>query len=129
MARFSNGGSVVLDNTAVLTPGYYYYVISGSVVHFGTTYNIGDVFKCQPGVSFFTGSGTAITAFTTEVFNHFETNAKPRTNNVGNSRNGDIIRGSGDPVFVRGTLNVNEFPINQKFIQVQYIIKVNNLKP
>lgn len=129
MARFSNGSSSSLNNTTTLIVGYYYYVVSGTATYNGNAYNVGDVFKCVLGATIFTGTALLITAFTTEAFQHYEVNAKPTTNNTGDTRNGDILIGSGDPSYSRGGLNINEFPISQQFIQVKYIIRVNDLKP
>lgn len=65
--------------------------------------------------------------FTTEVYNHFEPGITPTTNNVGDSRTGDILRGNGDPAYVRGS--TVEFPVNKKYIKIKFTIRANNLKP
>lgn len=65
--------------------------------------------------------------FTTEVFNHFEPGITPTTNNVGDSRTGDILRGNGDPAYVRGS--TVEFTVNKKYIKLRFTIRANNLKP
>lgn len=127
MARFSDGGENVMAGSD-LTIGYYYFVASGSVTYEGTTYNINDVFKATTTAPF-SGTGTIIVAFSTESFQHYEPGAKPTSNNIGDSRTGAIIRGNGDPAYVRGELGVKEFPINAKFIQIRYIIRTSNLKP
>lgn len=127
MARFSDGGSSVPTDTA-LTAGYYYYVVSGAVSYNNTTYNSGAIFKAYDTNSF-SGTGTVKVAFSTEVFCHYEPGIKPTSNNFGDSRTGEIIRGNGDPSYDRGGLGIKEFPINAKFIQIRYIIRINNLKP
>ncbi|HWZ35389.1 MAG TPA: hypothetical protein VNW51_04480 [Mucilaginibacter sp.] len=111
-----------------LSVGYYYYVASGSVTYDSVTYNAGDVFKAVD-TNAFSGSGSVMLSFSTEVFQHYEPGIKPTSNNVGDARTGAIVRGNGDPAYVRGGLGVQEFPINAKFIQIRYMIKANNLKP
>lgn len=127
MARFSDGGATVSAGTA-LTTGCYYYISSGSVVYNSNTYNAGDVFKAVD-TNAFSGSGNVHIAFAAESFQHYEPGIKPTSNNVGDSRTGAILRGNGDPGYARGGLSVQEFPINAKFIQIRYFIRVNNLKP
>lgn len=127
MARFSDGGVAVSAATS-LTIGYYYYVSSGSVIYNSTTYNSGDIFKAID-TSAFSGSGGVNIAFATESFQHYEPGIKPTSNNAGDSRIGVILHGNGDPAYVRGGLSLQEFPINAKFIQIRYFIRVNNLKP
>lgn len=126
MVRFSNGGDTVTTGDA-LTDGNYYYVVSGAVSYNGIDQGVGTVFKAG-GTDPFTGAGKVITAFSTESFQHYEPGIKPTSNNVGDSRTGAIIRGNGDPAYIRGGLGIQEFPINQKFIQVRYYIRANNLK-
>jgi hypothetical protein len=126
MARFSDGGSAVTAGTALDT-GYYYYVQSGTVNYNGTDFTSGKLFKAAD-TNPFSGSGTVITAFGTESYQHYEQGTKPTSNNTGDSRTGSIIRGNGDPAYVRGGPGVTEFPINSRFIQIRYMIKVNNLK-
>jgi len=126
LARFSDGGTAVTAGTALDT-GYYYFVQSGTVNYNGTGFSSGQVFKAV-GTNAFSGSGTVITAFGTESFQHYEQGTKPTSNNTGDSRTGPIIRGNGDPAYVRGGLGLTEFPINSRFIQIRYMIKVNNLK-
>ncbi|MDN5288968.1 MAG: hypothetical protein JWR38_5242 [Mucilaginibacter sp.] len=127
LARFSDGGAAVAAGSA-LTSGYWYFVQSGSVTYNGTAYTAEQVFKAIDTHAF-SGSGSVITAMSTESYQHYELGSKPTSNNIGDSRTGAIIRGNGDPAYVRGGLGVQEFPITAKFIQVSYIIKVNNLKP
>lgn len=127
MARFSNGNGIVTSGTS-LNIGYWYYVDSGAVTYSGNTYSGGTVFKAL-NTSGFTGSGVVEAVMTGQTYQHYEINNKPYSNNVGNLRLGDIIRGNGDPNYVRGGVNVTEFPINAKFIQLKYIIQVANLTP
>lgn len=67
--------------------------------------------------------------FTDEVWAHYDPSISPTTNNIGDSRTGAIIRGNGDPAYVRGGLSIQEFPINTKYIKIRFTIRANNLKP
>jgi len=127
MARFTDGGSGTIEPGTALTPGYYYYVAAGSATYNGDTYNAGTIFKAV-NVNAFSGTATVQLAFSTESFQHYELGTKPTSNNVGDSQTGAIGRGNGDPDYVRGGLGIQEFPINAKFIQIRYYIRVNNLK-
>ncbi|MDN5288964.1 MAG: hypothetical protein JWR38_5238 [Mucilaginibacter sp.] len=127
LARFSDGGAAVAAGSA-LTSGYWYFVQSGSVTYNGATYTAEQVFKAIDTHGF-SGSGSVITAMSTESYQNYELGSKPTSNNTGDQRTGAIIRGNGDPAYDRGGMGVKEFPITAKFIQVSYIIKVNNLKP
>ncbi|MDN5288961.1 MAG: hypothetical protein JWR38_5235 [Mucilaginibacter sp.] len=127
LARFGAGGATVTAGNA-LVGGYWYFVQNGSVVYNGVTYTAAQVFKAIDTHAF-SGSGSVIIAMSTEAYQHYELGSKPTSNNTGDQRTGAIIRGNGDPVYERGGLGVKEFPITAKFIQVSYIIKVNNLKP
>jgi len=127
MVRFSDGGATVAMGDALVS-GYYYYISAGSIIYESIEYTAGTVFKAlNPNT--FSGDGLVIVAFSNELYQHYEHDVKPTSNNIGNLRTGDIVRGNGDPVYVRGGLGVTEFPINKKFIQIRYRIKVNNLKP
>ncbi|MDB4918775.1 hypothetical protein [Mucilaginibacter sp.] len=127
MARFGDGGSTVTTGTALVV-GYFYYVVNGSVTYDSVIYNAGSIFKAID-TNAFTGSGSVFIALSTEAFQHYEPGIKPTSNNTGDARTGSILRGNGDPAYVRGGLGVKEFPINAKFIQIRYYIRVNNLKP
>ena len=127
MARFSDGGSSVSVGDALVS-GNWYYVASGSVTYDSVVYNAGSGFKAIDTNSF-SGSGSVIVALSTETFQHYEPGIQPTTNNTGDARTGSIIRGNGDPAYVRGGYGIQEFPINAKFIQLYYIINVSNLKP
>ncbi|MES2060823.1 MAG: hypothetical protein V4456_02825 [Bacteroidota bacterium] len=127
MVRFSDGGLTVSAGDA-LTIGYCYFVASGSIIYNSTTYNAGEVFKAI-NTNAFSGLGDVLIAFSNESYQHYEPGIKPTSNNFGDSRTGAIVRGNGDPAYIRGGLGVQEFPINSKFIQIRYFIRVNNLKP
>lgn len=127
MARFSDGGANVSAGDA-LVAGYWYYVVSGSITYDSVVYNAGTGFKAVD-TNAFSGSGTVIIALSTEAFQHYEPGIQPTSNNTGDTRTGSIIRGNGDPAYIRGGYGVQEFPINAKFIQLYYIINVSNLKP
>lgn len=127
MARFGNGDGAVAADTALVV-GYWYYVQSGSVTYDSVVYNAGSSFKAID-TNAFTGTGSVILALSTETFQHYEPGIQPTSNNVGNSATGAIIRGNGDPAYVRGGYGIQEFPINATFIQLYYIINVSNLKP
>lgn len=127
MARFSDGGSSVISGDALVS-GNWYYVVSGSVTYDSIVYNAGGGFKAID-TNVFSGSGSVIVALSTETFQHYEPGIQPTSNNTGDTRTGSIIRGNGDPAYVRGGYGVQEFPINAKFIQLYYIINVSNLKP
>nr|WP_276898515.1 hypothetical protein [Pedobacter kyonggii] len=123
LARFSNGGAQknIGDN---LTVGFWYYV-TGLITHSGENYS-DQAFKATANSSF-TGTGSVIEAMTDEDYQHYEPGIKFTSNNAGDERLGDIVRGNGDPNYERGA--GKEFPINARFIQIKYIIRVNNLKP
>ena len=108
--------------------GNWYYVASGSITYDSVVYNAGSGFKAVD-TNPFSGSGAVIIALGTETFQHYEPGIQPTSNNTGDTRTGSIIRGNGDPAYVRGGYGVQEFPINSKFIQLYYIINVSNLKP
>ncbi|QHS56058.1 hypothetical protein GWR56_11130 [Mucilaginibacter sp. 14171R-50] len=124
-----------------------YLVEGGSISYNSATYTAGQRFTTVTGHTNFT-TGTSgvvreileapqrhtiemklsdVQPFTTEAFNHFEPGITPTTNNLGDSRTGAIIRGNGDPAFVRGA--TVEFPVNSRFIKLRFTIRVNNLKP
>lgn len=127
MARFSDGtGNVAAGSPLVI--GYWYLVINANIVYDSVTYTPGSLFKAID-TNTFTGSGILTIAMSTETFQHYEIGIKPYSNNTGNTRVGSIIRGNGDPAYVRGGINVTEFPINAKFIQLKYILQIANLTP
>ena len=127
MARFSDGGANVNSGDALVV-GNWYYVASGSITYDSVVYNAGSGFKAVD-TNPFSGSGAVIIALGTETFQHYEPGIQPTSNNTGDTRTGSILRGNGDPAYVRGGYGVQEFPINSKFIQLYYIINVSNLKP
>lgn len=127
MARFSDGGAAVSAGDALIV-GYWYYVISGSVTYDSVVYTAGQGFKAVD-TNAFSGTGSVQIALSTESFQHYEPGVQPTSNNTGDTRTGSIIRGNGDPAYVRGGYGVQEFPINAKFIQLYYLINVANLKP
>ena len=123
MARFNDGRTIVpLDSPLVI--GYWYYVF-GTVTYESVVYT-DQVFKATT-VNPFTGTGNVVLAMGVDVYQHYEPGIKFTSNNVGDVRTGEIVRGNGDPDYERGA--GKEFPINARFIQIKYIIKVNNLKP
>lgn len=123
LARFSDGGTVLTSGTALAVGAWYY--ANGTVNYEGVAYT-NQVFKAIT-TNPFTGSGNVILAMADEAYQLYEPGIKFTSNNAGNTRTGAIIRGNGDPLYERGL--EKEFPINAKFIQFRYIIKVNNLKP
>jgi len=127
MARFSDGGSSINAGDALIE-NYWYYVVTGSATYNSITYNAGSGFKAVD-TNPFTGLGSVILALSNQSFQHYEPGIQPTSNNTGDSRTGAIIRGNGDPNYVRGGYGIQEFPINSKFIQLYYIINVSNLKP
>jgi hypothetical protein len=127
MARFSDGGAAISAGTTLIID-YYYYIQLGAITYNSIVYTAGKIFKAID-TNAFSGSGSVIIAFSTENYQHYESGIKPTSNNAGDSRTGPIVRGNGDPAYVRGGLSVQEFPINAKFIQIKYYIRANNLKP
>lgn len=127
MVRFSDGGANIPSGTALAVDNYY-YVVSGTIIYNAVNYNSGSVFKAID-TNAFSGSGVVIIAFSNESFQHYEPGIKPMSNNTDDLRTGSIIRGNGDPAYVRGGIGIKEFPINATFIQIRYIIRINNLKP
>lgn len=126
-ARFGDGGGVVTAGTALI-PGYWYYVQSGSITYNSGVVATGSCFKAIDTNSF-SGSGVVNLALSTESYQHYEPGIRPTSNNAADSRTGAIIRGNGDPAYDRGGLGIKEFPINAKFMQIRYKIRVSNLKP
>jgi len=123
LARFSDGDTVLSSGTA-LAVGHWYYA-NGTVNYEGVAYT-DQVFKANTANPF-TGNGNVTLAMGNETYQHYEPGIKLTSNNAGDVRTGAIIRGNGDPLYERGI--EKEFPINARFIQFKYIIKVNNLKP
>jgi hypothetical protein len=128
MARFGNGDGVPLTSSNSLISQNWYYVSTGQIIYNSVAYSNTQMFKAS-SQSNFTGTGSVTLSMSNESFQHYESGIRPTTNNVEDLRTGEVLRGNGDPNYIRGKLNVNEFPINAKYIQVRYIIKVNNLKP
>jgi hypothetical protein len=127
MARFGDGGGPIAAGAA-LVAGNWYSVLAGSVTQAGVTYNAPAIFKALTTQAF-TGNGTVEIAMSSEAYQQYEPYLKPTSNNVGDARTGAIVRGNGDPDYVRGGLGVKEFPINTKYMQFRYYLKANNLKP
>jgi hypothetical protein len=127
MMRCSNGNGTITAGSA-LGIDYWYFVQSGSVVYNTVTYNAGSTFKAVD-TNAFTGTGAVTLALSTETFQHYEPGIQPTSNNAGDSATGAILRGNGDPSYIRGGYGVQEFPVNAVFIQLYYQVKVNNLKP
>jgi hypothetical protein len=128
MARFMDGGTFVTVGTALVS-GYWYFVVSGSVTYDTVTYTANQYFKAVD-TNAFTGTGVVEEAFPIEAtlaFQHYDPIFQPMSNNVGNVRTGAIVRGNGDPAYVRGT--GNEWPINSKHMQFRYFLRANNLTP
>ncbi|MGN7988657.1 hypothetical protein ACTJKC_15015 [Pedobacter sp. 22226] len=122
-ARFSDGEATILEGSP-LTPTYWYYV-TGTINYNGIDYT-DKTFEAIDSNAFI-GAGTVIEAMKDQAYQHYEPNVKFKSNNIGDTRLGKIIRGNGDPDYERGT--GKEFPISAKFMQVKYTIRVNNLKP
>ncbi len=126
MARFSNGG-VSKSVGDALVAGNWYYPITGTINYNGIDYTE-KAFRALDTNSFTTpDGGTLIEAFTNEAYQHYEPGIVFSSNNIGNVKTGAILRGNGDPDYIRGV--GFEFPINARFIQLKYIIRVKNLKP
>ncbi len=126
--RFSDGALTTVDNTGSIEELAWYFVESDSVSYNGNEYPIGSFLKVLVGITSFTGSGLLRKVFSdSDTYFFFEINQKPTSNNVGNSRTGDILKGNGDKDFDRTGENV--FPISKKFIQLKYTIQVDNLTP
>ncbi|RQO66843.1 hypothetical protein DBR40_21560 [Pedobacter sp. KBW01] len=126
MARFGNGGAIKSIGDA-LVAGNWYYPITGTINYNGIDY-IGKAFKAIDTNSFTSpDGGTLIEAFTDEAYQHYQPGIAFSSNNIGNVRTGAILRGNGDPDYIRGV--GFEFPINARFIQLKYTIRVKNLKP
>lgn len=123
LARFSDGDTVLSSGTA-LAVGHWYYA-NGTVNYEGVAYT-DQAFKANTANPF-TGNGNVTLAMGNETYQHYEPGIKLTSNNAGDVRTGAIIRGNGDLLYERGLSK--EFPINARFIQFKYIIKVNNLKP
>jgi hypothetical protein len=121
-------GTVAASSTLIV--GDWYYVESGSVTWNTNTYMAGQFFKATITTGF-TGSGVVTHAvqMTSDIFCHYEPGIQPTTNNVGDVRTGAIVRGNGDPAYVRGGYGVTEWPVSSRFIILYYLIKVSNLKP
>jgi hypothetical protein len=128
MARFSDGGTMVLSTDALVV-GYWYYVISGTATYNTVDYAAGAYFKAVD-TSSWSGTATVEQALADEVtlpFQHYDPAFQPTTNNVGDVRTGTVVRGNGDPAYVRGT--GFEWPINSRHMQFRYMFKHANLTP
>jgi hypothetical protein len=128
MARFSDGGTAVTDTDA-LVAGNWYFVISGTATYGGNANAAGSYFKAVD-TSSWSGTAAIELAFPGEgtlAFQHYDPAFQPMTNNVGDVRTGAVVRGNGDPAYVRGT--GKEWPINSKHMQFRYCLKANNLTP
>ncbi|WP_443937098.1 hypothetical protein [Pedobacter sp. MW01-1-1] len=123
LARFSDGGAAVAAGEALVVGNWYY--VTGTVTYNSVDYTNTVFYAADTNT--FSGTGSVIVAMTNKTWNHFEFGAKFSSNNVGDARLGDIVRGNGDPDYVRGT--GKEFPINARFIQLRFIFQPNNLKP
>jgi hypothetical protein len=127
MARFGDGGNLVTAGTALI-PGNWYSVLTGAITYDSVIYNAPVIFKAV-NTDPFSGSGIVELAMSNETFQHYEPNIRPLSNNVADSRTGAIVRGNGDPSYVRGGVGVKEFPISAKYMQFRYYLKASNLKP
>ncbi len=128
MARFNDGGTMVLSTDALVS-GNWYFVVTGSAVYKSNTYSAGSYFLADD-TSSWSGTATVELAMpdeTTLPFQHYDPAFQPTTNNVGDVRTGAVVRGNGDPAYVRGT--GKEWPINTKHMQFRYMLKSNNLTP
>ena len=126
MMRVSDGLGTITAGTALVVGNWYF--VTGSVTYNSTVYT-NQAFKAI-NTSAFSGTGTVVLALDSTIsFQHYEPGIQPTSNNTGDVRTGSILRGNGDPAYVRGGYNVKEFPINAKFIQLYFLIKVSNLKP
>lgn len=114
-------------NAAVYTAGQRLTTVTGQTTFTTTTGGaLREILECPQRHTIEMKLGD-VQPFTTEAFNHFEPGITPTTNNVGDSRIGAIVRGNGDPAFVRGV--AVEFPVNSKYIKIRFTIRANNLKP
>ncbi|GGH03766.1 hypothetical protein [Mucilaginibacter phyllosphaerae] len=114
-------------NSAIYTAGQRFTTVTGQNIFTTTTGGVLREILEAPQRHTVEMRLSDVQPFTTEAFNHFEFGLPPKTNNANNSRNGEIIRGNGDPGYIRNSNN--EFPINAKFIKLRFTIRANNLRP
>lgn len=114
-------------NSAIYTAGQRLTTVTGQTTFTTTTGGVLREILEAPQRHTIEMKFSDVQPFTTEAYNHFEPGITPTTNNVGDSRTGAILRGNGDPAYLRGS--TVEFPINSKYIKIRFIIRANNLKP
>jgi hypothetical protein len=114
-------------NSTVLTAGQRFTTVSGQTSFISSTGGIVREILEAPQRHTIEMKVSDIQPFTTEQYNHYESGITPTTNNIDDSRTGVILRGNGDPLYIRG--DAVEFPINSKYIKIRLTIRANNLKP
>ena len=126
--RCSDGLAAVANGAAAVA-GYWYYVVSGNATYNGNVINAGSSFKAVDTNAIGVNGSVELAFDNTDTFQHYEPGIQPTTNNVGDVRKGEVLRGNGDPAYVRGGYGIQEFPVNPKYIQLYYIIRVSELTP
>ncbi|WP_259071202.1 hypothetical protein HDF24_24085 [Mucilaginibacter sp. X4EP1] len=130
MARFNNGGNFAL-NTDALVAGYWYFVVSGTASYNSVDYEANSYFKAVDNNNW-SGEAVVELAFPDEItlpFQHYDPAFTPTSNNMGDVSSGAILRGNGDPAYVRGGIGIDEFNISSKHMIFRYYLRASNLTP
>lgn len=117
----------IIYNSVIYTPGQRFTTVMGQIAFTTTSSGVLREILEAPQRHTIEMKLSDVQPFTIEAFNHFEPGIAPTTNNIGDSRTGAILRGNGDPAYVRGS--TIEFPVNSKYIKIRFTIRANNLKP
>ena len=120
-------GGAITYNNFVYTAGQRFTTIMGKPTFTTSTNGVAREIIEAPQRHTIEMKLSNVQPFTTESFNHFEPGITPTTNNSGDNRTGMILRGNGDPNYIRDS--ALEFPINSKYIKIKFTIRANNLKP
>lgn len=123
--RFSYGYADTIDENGTLTEGNWYVVkVGDDITYNSNTLTEGTIFRCETGVTSFSGAGTVETIFTTtDDYHWYAANEKPMANKAGNVPAGAITKGNGHADFDFD----NALPVQAKFLQPKITIQANNL--
>lgn len=114
--RFSKGGALTSNIAADRVDEDWMYVLSGSINDGTTTYNVGDVFKYDTGLTY---SGTYQLQF---IFNDSEPWKEMEISGANNLSVDSAGRGNGDPDFDYAS----EEGVQTKYAQHQVVIESDN---
>jgi hypothetical protein len=115
-----------IGSATALTVNSVYIVVTGSILHNGTTYNVGESFDAG-AITLFTGTGTVSEVFASgdAYFPYIVPRAPIRCNRVGNVGTGAISKGNGDPTY--DTTSANQFRVFARYVQITLTLQSDNL--